>query len=59
MPVVTIVIDTPENVARWAPIVEDVTETTGLVTSEVVRVYVASAGGVRSARANPPNQSTS
>jgi PII-like signaling protein len=59
VPVVTIVIDTPENVARWAPVVEDVTATTGLVTSEVVPVYVESAGGVRSARANPPNQSTS
>ena len=55
----TILIDTPENVARWAPVVEDVTATTGLVTSEVVAVYVESTDGVRSARANPPNHSTS
>jgi PII-like signaling protein len=59
VPVVTILIDTPENVARWATVVEEVTATTGLVTSEVVPVYVESAGGVRSARANPPNDSTS
>jgi PII-like signaling protein len=59
VPVVTIMIDTPEQVARWAPVVEDVTATTGLVTSEVVPVYSEWAGGVRSARANPPNQSTS
>ena len=59
VPVVTILIDTPENVARWAPVVEEVTATTGLVTSEVVPVYVESAGGVRSARAKPPNDSTS
>jgi len=59
VPVVTILIDTPENVARWATVVEEVTATTGLVTSEVVPVYAESAGGVRSARANPPNDSTS
>jgi PII-like signaling protein len=59
VPVVTVLVDTPENVARWAPVVENVTAATGLVTSEVVPVYAEWAGGVSSARANPPNQSTS
>ena len=36
VPVVTVAVDTPASVARWAPIVEDVTARTGLVTSEVV-----------------------
>jgi PII-like signaling protein len=39
VPVVTTLVDTPANVTRWAPIVEDVTARTGLVTSEVVPVY--------------------
>jgi PII-like signaling protein len=59
VPVLTIVVDTPENVARWAPIVEDVTAATGLVTSEIVPVYRDSAGDPRSASAKPPNQSPS
>jgi PII-like signaling protein len=59
VPVVTVLIDTPENVARWAPVVADVTATAGLVTSEVVPVYLESAGASSSARASPPNPSTS
>ena len=59
VPVVTVLVDTPANVARWAPVVEEVTATTGLVTSEVVPVYVESPGGARSASANRPNQSAS
>jgi PII-like signaling protein len=39
VPVVTVLLDTPENVAQWGPIVEDVTATTGLVTSETVPGY--------------------
>jgi PII-like signaling protein len=39
VPVVTVLVDEPANVARWAPIVEDVTAATGLVTSEIVPVY--------------------
>jgi PII-like signaling protein len=39
VPVVTVAIDTPENVARWAPIVEEVTGQTGLVTSEIVPAF--------------------
>jgi PII-like signaling protein len=39
VPVVTVLVDTPEDMARWAPIVEDVTARAGLVTSEVVPSY--------------------
>jgi len=36
VPVVTVIIDTPERIARWFQIVDQVTEETGLVTSEMV-----------------------
>jgi PII-like signaling protein len=36
VPVVTVIVDTPEQVARWFQIVDEVTEETGLVTSEMV-----------------------
>jgi PII-like signaling protein len=39
VPVVTVAVDAPANVARWAPIVEEVTARTGLVTSELVPTY--------------------
>jgi PII-like signaling protein len=39
VPVVTVAVDAPGNVARWAPIVEEVTARTGLVTSELVPAY--------------------
>jgi PII-like signaling protein len=59
VPVLTILVDTPENVARWAPVVEEITAATGLVTSEIVPVYRESAGDDSSASAKPPNQSVS
>jgi hypothetical protein len=37
--VVTVLVDTPANVARWAHVVEDVTASAGLVTSETVPGY--------------------
>ena len=36
VPVVTVVVDTPANVARWFEIVDELTQETGLVTSEMV-----------------------
>jgi PII-like signaling protein len=39
VPVLTVAVDTPEGVARWWPVVEDVTAATGLVTSELVPAY--------------------
>lgn len=51
VPVVTIAVDTPERMARWFEIVDEVTGETGLVTSEIVPAYRAasaelSAGGL-------------
>jgi PII-like signaling protein len=36
VPVVTVIVDTPERIQRWFEIVDDVTSETGLVTSEIV-----------------------
>ncbi len=36
VPVVTVVVDTPANVERWFAIVDELTQRTGLVTSELV-----------------------
>jgi PII-like signaling protein len=47
VPVVTIVIDTPERIRRWFRIVDELTDETGLVTSEMVPAFRATgpAGG--------------
>jgi PII-like signaling protein len=36
VPVLSVLVDTPENVARWYPLVDELTAETGLVTSEFV-----------------------
>jgi PII-like signaling protein len=36
VPVVTVIVDTPDRIARWFEIVDEVTAATGLVTSEMV-----------------------
>jgi PII-like signaling protein len=36
VPVVTTVVDTPERIARWFPLVDELTDEAGLVTSELV-----------------------
>jgi PII-like signaling protein len=36
VPVVTIVVDSPDRVGRWFEIVDELTSETGLVTSEMV-----------------------
>jgi PII-like signaling protein len=36
VPVLTVLVDTPERVARWWPLVDELTAETGLVTSEFV-----------------------
>jgi PII-like signaling protein len=58
VPVVTVVVDTPERIRRWFEIVDRLTRETGLVTSEVVPAFRATApgldhGGLRLARALP------
>jgi PII-like signaling protein len=41
VPIVTIVIDTPERIRRWFAIVDEITGETGLVTSEMVPAFHA------------------
>ena len=41
VPVVTIVIDTPDRIRRWFAIVDELTDETGLVTSEIVPAFHA------------------
>jgi PII-like signaling protein len=55
VPVLTVVVDTPDNIERWFGIVDELTRETGVVTSEIVPTYRASApglshGGLRLAR---------
>lgn len=52
VPVVCVVVDTPERIRRWWEIVDEITADTGLVTSEIVPALRASApdavrGGLR------------
>jgi PII-like signaling protein len=52
VPVVTVVVDTPPAVRRWFEIVDELTDETGLVTSEIVPAFRARAadgdtGGLR------------
>jgi PII-like signaling protein len=47
VPVLTVIVDTPANIQRWYAIVDELTGETGLVTSEIVPAYRASAPGVR------------
>ena len=47
VPVLTAIIDTPANIDRWFAIVDQLTEHTGLVTSEIVPAYHARAGDAR------------
>jgi len=48
VPVVTVVIDTPERMAQWYAIVDELTDEAGLVTSELVPAYRATSAGVQS-----------
>lgn len=57
VPVLTVVVDTPERIRRWFKIVDALTDETGLVTSEMVPAFRArgpglAAGGLEVAR-NP------
>ena len=55
VPVITVVVDTPERIRRWFRIVDELTDETGLVTSELVPASRATGpglerGGLRLAR---------
>jgi PII-like signaling protein len=47
VPVLTVIVDTPADIHRWFALVDELTEQTGLVTSEIVPAYRASAGDRR------------
>jgi len=50
VPVVTVIIDRPEEIQRLWPIVDQATSATGLVTSELVPAFRAAAAGVEHGR---------
>jgi PII-like signaling protein len=45
VPMIVTAIDTPANVRRWWPVIEELTSRAGLVTSELVPAVHAAAGG--------------
>ena len=52
VPVVTVIVDTPDRIRDWFRVVDEVTDETGLVTSELIPAYRATAldttrGGLR------------
>jgi PII-like signaling protein len=44
VPVLTVVVDTPERIRRWFGIVDELTDEAGLVTCEMVPAFHASGG---------------
>jgi PII-like signaling protein len=46
VPTLTVVVDTPERIRAWFEVVDQITESTGLVTSEVVPAYRATGPGI-------------
>jgi PII-like signaling protein len=46
VPVVTVIVDTPERIGRWFDVVDELTDETGLVTSEQVPALRASGPGI-------------
>ena len=55
VPVVTVIVDTPERIRDWFAIVDELTDETGLVTSEIVPAFRTTGhelrhGGLRLAR---------
>jgi len=45
VPIVTVIVDTSERMRRWFAVVDEVTRESGLVTSEIVPAFRASAAG--------------
>lgn len=58
VPVLTVIVDTPDRIRRWFAIVDDLTDSAGLVTSEMVPAFRAVSpelelGGLRLAQPMP------
>lgn len=47
VPIVTVVVDRPERIREWFAIIDDLTDETGLVTSEMVPAYRAIGADIR------------
>jgi PII-like signaling protein len=47
VPILTVIVDTPERMQGWFEIVDEVTDEAGVVTSEMVPAYRATGPGVR------------
>ena len=47
VPVLTVIVDTPDRIRDWFAIVDDLTDETGLVTSELVPAYRATGPGIQ------------
>jgi PII-like signaling protein len=47
VPLVTVIVDTPERIRGWFAIVDELTDEAGLVTSEMVPAFRATAGAAR------------
>jgi len=47
VPVVTVVVDRPEAIQRWWRVIDEVTDETGLVTSELVPAFQAVGSEIR------------
>jgi PII-like signaling protein len=46
VPIVTVIVDTPERIGRWFAVVDELTDETGLVTSEQVPALRAAGPGI-------------
>jgi PII-like signaling protein len=58
VPILTVIVDTPERIRRWFGVVDELTDETGLVTSEMVPAFRATAehrtsGGLHLAQRMP------
>jgi PII-like signaling protein len=58
VPIVTVIVDAPDRIAAWFKLVDELTQQTGLVTSEIVPASRATSqtltrGGLRLARTDP------
>ena len=58
VPIVTVIVDTSERIAKWFALIDELTNQTGLVTSEMVPAFRATGptltrGGLRLARLDP------
>jgi PII-like signaling protein len=47
VPITTVIVDTPERIRRWFELVDELTDETGLVTSEMVPAFRATGPGLR------------